>query len=817
MKRLANFIIDNRLVVLICIILMTMFFLYEAVTNLTVKTIFSDLLPQNHEYINLHNEIRNTFGGANQVYIMVQVRDKEDGGQYNDVFNYETLNIVRSISKDLLKFHGVDRYKIMSLASDKIKNIEMTSGGMTIKSMMWPVVPETEKGLRDLRSNVYGSPMAYPGLVSLDSKKTLITVDFFEDQIDYRVSFKELKALREKYEDKNHIIAIAGEPMHLGYIDYYVKDVLKILCCTVIAMMIVFLLYFRSKRGMFLPILAAGVSAVWGLGFLTLFNYNLDPLVLVFPFLIAAMAASHSVQVVKRYTEEAFNAGDTKQACKNVIESLFVPGMAGVLTDASGVFVIAVTPIPILQKICLSCAFWAFATAAIAFLLVPILLSYMPIKARQEGSGTLDKILKGVGVWIVGWGKYAIMVVALVLLVWSVPYVNRVTIGNAVPGSDVLWPWHRYNVDSFRITFAMPMLNPLYVIIEGQNNGDIANTTVIRDITNFLRYMEQTPDMRVMVAMSYLMAIPSYNQMMRDNDFNCSFVTTDNRQLTSIYRNIVEGAGPGTWDMYVDASDMKCNVIIYCRDKTAETIKIVTDRINEYIRDHSVFGKRSKDVERHGFDKFVYWLETVFRGAPPPVAEKPPIPGVPQVHYRTAGGTVGVQAAINEALVMYGFWTFILAILTVFVFCAIAFRSVVAGILNCLPLVLANSLAYAFMVLNDPPLPMTTATLPVAAVSIGLGVDYGIYFFSRVIEEYRKNNNLNESVIIAMGTTGKAIIYIATTIVCGIAFWFLSKLMFQALMGMLLGIVLLLNMVFSLTIIPSFIVLFKPKFITRQQ
>ena len=344
---------------------------------------------------------------------MVQVRDKEDGGQYNDVFNYETLNIVRSISKDLLKFHGVDRYKIMSLASDKIKNIEMTSGGMTIKSMMWPVVPKTEKGLRDLRSNVYGSPMAYPGLVSLDSKKALITVDFFEDQLDYRVSFKELKALREKYEDKNHIIAIAGEPLHLGYIDYYIKDVVKILAYTVIAMMVVFLLYFRSKRGMLLPILAAAVSAVWGLGFLSLLGYNLDPLVLVFPFLISAMAASHSVQVVKRYKEEAYIVGDNTQACKNVIESLFVPGMAGVLTDASGIFVIAITPIPILQKICLSCAFWAFATAGIAFLLVPILLSYMPLKARPEGSGILDKLLKRVGVWIVGWGKYVVIVAAI--------------------------------------------------------------------------------------------------------------------------------------------------------------------------------------------------------------------------------------------------------------------------------------------------------------------------------------------------------------------------------------------------------------------
>ena len=277
--------------------------------------------------------------------------------------------------------------------------------------------------------------------------------------------------MREKYEDKNHIIAIAGEPMHLGYIDYYVKDVVKILAYTVIAMMVVFLLYFRSKRGMLLPILAAAVSAVWGLGFLSLLGYNLDPLVLVFPFLISAMAASHSVQVVKRYKEEAYIIGEVKQACKNVIESLFVPGMAGVLTDASGIFVIASRLFPILQKICLSCAFWAFATAAIAFLLVPILLSYMPLKARPEGAGMLDKLLKGVGVWIAGWGKYVVIAASISAAhLGRLPYVNRVTIGNAVPGSEVLWPWHRYNVDSFRITFAMPMLNPLYVIVEGEKN-----------------------------------------------------------------------------------------------------------------------------------------------------------------------------------------------------------------------------------------------------------------------------------------------------------------------------------------------------------
>ena len=103
---------------------------------------------------------------------------------------------------------------------------------------------------------------------------------------------------------------------------------------------------------MLLPIVAAFVSAIWGLGFISLLGFNLDPLVLVFPFLIAAMAASHSVQVIKRYTGGGPPIGDVKKSCKSVIEHLFIPGFAGIITDASGIIVIALTPIPILQKIC---------------------------------------------------------------------------------------------------------------------------------------------------------------------------------------------------------------------------------------------------------------------------------------------------------------------------------------------------------------------------------------------------------------------------------------------------------------------------------
>ena len=62
----------------------------------------------------------------------------------------------------------------------------------------------------------------------------------------------------------------------------------------------------------------------------------------------------------------------------------------------------------------------------------------------------------------------------------------------------------------------------------------------------------------------------------------------------------------------------------------------------------------------------------------------------------------------------------------------------------------------------------------------------------------------------------KAIIFIATTLSIGIIFWFMSKMMFQALMGMLLAIILIFNMLGALFIVPSLLLVFKPKFITKE-
>jgi len=95
-NRFAEFLVRNRVILLIIIGIITVLFFYQCL-KLPIKTCFADLLPQKHPYIQVHNKIRNIFGGANQVLIMVQVRE-------GDIFNSSTLKKVKWISEELEKY-----------------------------------------------------------------------------------------------------------------------------------------------------------------------------------------------------------------------------------------------------------------------------------------------------------------------------------------------------------------------------------------------------------------------------------------------------------------------------------------------------------------------------------------------------------------------------------------------------------------------------------------------------------------------------------------------------------------------------------------
>jgi len=151
-------------------------------------------------------------------------------------------------------------------------------------------------------------------------------------------------------------------------------------------------MYFHDWRGALRPTLTGLIAAFWGLGFVHIIGFALDPLILVMPFLVTARAVSHAIQMHDRYYEE-FERHDWNQrkAIVAAFAELFVPTFSGVITDALGVLVIILVPVVMLQKLAITASWWILAITVSEILLNPIVYFYLRapepemVILREEG------------------------------------------------------------------------------------------------------------------------------------------------------------------------------------------------------------------------------------------------------------------------------------------------------------------------------------------------------------------------------------------------------------------------------------------------
>jgi hypothetical protein len=420
-----------------------------------------------------------------------------------------------------------------------------------------------------------------------------------------------------------------------------------------------------------------------------------------------------------------------------------------------------------------------------------VLLSFVPVsktlmnryQMRQKGEltlGPLDRLLGRIGKWIVGNGKYVVVALTVFLVSVSYYYARKIEVGDFVPGSSILWPTHRYNKDALRIAYSMPLLNPIYIIMKaGDMQWDLVDTNIIQEIDRFKRYLARHP--RILFAQSIIDTIPVFSSGTYDGDPNYFFLpkknpfTPDAPAFDGRYlKSMLQSARPGDYDRLVSHNLSAANLIIYCRDKMPKTLKSVLEHINSYL-------------EKVKLAKGEYLL---------------------------AGGALGVQAAIRDEIASVQTLNLSLALLGLFIFCSINFRSLAAGLILTVPLAISNIITFALM--GAYQIGLTVNTYPISSIGIGLGVDYGIYLVSRVLEEQKTAPDLQTAIVRTITTNGKAVTIIASTLTIGLILWLFSALKFQAEMGALLAIVLFFNMLGALFLIPSFIAIFKPKFILKK-
>jgi predicted RND superfamily exporter protein len=146
----------------------------------------------------------------------------------------------------------------------------------------------------------------------------------------------------------------------------------------------------------------------------------------------------------------------------------------------------------------------------------------------------------------------------------------------------------------------------------------------------------------------------------------------------------------------------------------------------------------------------------------------------------------------------------------IIVLCLLTFRTLLGTMAIVVPLALVSFLAYALMAFMG--IGLKVNTLPVVALGVGIGVDYGIYIFSKMQEFLKSGKNLYDSYYETLRLTGKAVFFTAITLAVGVGTWMFSDLQFQADMGVLLAFMFVLNMLGALLILPALAYWLMPKY-----
>lgn len=745
--------------------LITLFFAWSA-SNVKLDPGFLKLIPIEHEYMVTMMEYMDEFSGANM--LLVNVRWKGEGDMYNPEF-FDTLE---KVNKEVFFIPGIDRTKVSSLFTPDTYYIEVTEEGFQGR----PVVPAEYDGkpkqLEQIRRNVEnGGQIGL--LVANDLKGSLIranlqeydrTKDQDEEQsVDYWVVQEKLEEIRAKYENDNIEINIIGFAKLLGDVIYGLLGVFAFFALAFAVTVVLLYLYTRSLKITITALVVAMLPVLWLIGVLPLIGLGIDPMSILVPFLIFSIGVSHAVQMTSAWRMEVGNGADSTEAAKLSFVKLFVPGAVALLTEALGFGVIMFIAIPIVTELGITACLGVLLMIITNKLVQPIILSYLTLekssiehsaKAEEGFGGALwDKVAAcaqpKVAIWV--------FLVALGLMALATWQSRFLVVGDSGVGVPELHEDSRYNQDNLTIANSYDIgVDLLTVMVEAPDfeTDSCLQYPVISLIDKFELYLRGVDGVQSVTSVAGVgkLVITAFNE--------------GNPRWQALPRTEAGlSTGSKAFDPRLGLNNDGCRaiqVMIFTEDHEGPTIAHIIDEIKTFIADNPVDG----------------------------------------VKMRLASGNVGVMAATNEEVKHAEARMLLSLFAALIVFCLISFRSWTALICVLVPLVSVTVMGNALMAMLD--IGLKVATLPVIALGVGVGVDYGIYLFER-IQHYMHDPNMSfrKSFALAMRDRGSAIVFTAATMSVGVLTWMMSALKYQADMGLLLAFLFLVNMFGAICLLPA--------------
>ena len=780
--RLARWVMRHRRACLVAFAIVTAAFAL-GIRHVEIRTIFSDLLPRDDPFVQVYKDHPN-FGNPLTVTVMVKNRK-------GDIYNATTLAKVWQITRDIDLAPGVDHDQILSIATEKARYAEATAEGVDMRPLMEDHVPATAEEIAEFRSRVDKSPGSRAFLISGDSSATLINATFIEQRLDYGQAFKFVQGLVTKARDDGHDIYLAGQPALTGWVYQYESQMVMIFAVTLTALVLALVLYMRNVVGVVTPIVTSAVAAIWGFGFVGWLRSPIEPLLMIVPLLLVARSFSHCVQFTERYYEIYSHVKDRVKAAEITMGVMMAPSVLGIFTDIVAIFLIAMAPIPAMQRFALFCGFWAIWLIPTGVVLISLLLAELPAPrnvdrlvgtATQSGTHRMARILLARIAGITH-GKPARVtgIVVVAGMAFALYNLSHLEIGNPVEGSNLLWPVSEYNRGVAQINRNFPGVNTLELVFEAKNQNDPdrvmrqADTILTMQKVQALIERKAHPPRATLSFGDYLMEA---NRLFSGGNPKWLPLDGTDQAVNAAASAVMLGSSPKAYSHVIDFEQQNGTVSLWYENNKQQTVDTALAQARAALA--------AVGADHKGF------------------------------RIRLGTGTIALQNAMNNVVERYHWAILGFLNLVILIGCSLAYRSVVAGLILLVPVNMANIVLGASLHLMGVGLDINS--LLVASIGVGVGIDYGIYLLSRICEEHHAHgHDWGLTITAALTTTGKAIMFTASIMLIGILPWyFLSGLKFMADMGLLLVLVMLINMVLALVVLPLLVWFIKPRFVGRR-
>jgi len=697
-------------------ILLSVMFFYYMSQNSEMETDLDKYMPQDHPAFVYSDQAEEWFGINDGIIVAIENK--------NGIYNTATIDTLKRLTKALQKMDEIVKADVTSLYT--ADNIVGDEEGMDVKAF-FKRVPKTEEKLKELQQNVRNNEMVYGRLVSTDETVTVIIAEI-RDDVFTQEFYNEILELVAASQTDDITIHVAGRPIVEGTMALLGPADMKRMV-PIVLLVITIVLYFmlRSVRSTLLTMSVVFFSTLWSFGLMAMVNIPIYAVSTMIPVMLIAIGVADGIHLYSHlhlFQRKNPDAGK-KEAVTDMIKNMWSPVVMTSITTAVGFISLLTSQVYPIKYFGIFTAFGVLVAMILSLLIIPagIMIFGLPKlkKKKKKKSNNDSTFYQNFALKVVRHKSVSIFATAAIIIL-SIFGMQKIWINSSF--------LDKFESDS-EIVLTDRFINShfggttsLNLILDAGGKKDVfKNPDALRLVDKMQNQLEN--DLEV-VGTSFSLAdyINRMNKVMNADDeaFN---TIPDSRDMIAQYLLLYEMSGnPENLDKVVDYDYEKLNVTFQLKSDNSKAINSALAIIDSYEDDFSKMG----------------------------------------ITMKYAGS--GYKGLIFTDLILEGqIMSLILSIIIIVVLLSFMFKSIKAGLIGAVPILITASISFGVMGFLDIPLSTTTALL--SSIAIGIGIDYAVHF----IEQYRvnalKTSDKELTAQKTMAHSGRAILYNAIVVIAG--------------------------------------------------